>query len=243
APRCGSPSASAPATPRRWPPRWRRASSARWEGRSVGERLAVQRSFAAPPAGARAAATKAREPAVSPLQVLRTTRALQTQLAVGAADDPFEREAERTADAVVGTGWSARRLGEGPLAASLLRVVQRALGKGEPATTKNDDEERRKRVQKGSTGGGPEGGPRGVESSIAAMAAGGAPLASSVRAFFERRFGFDFARVRTHTGNGAAAAALALGARAFTVGDHIFFGAGEYRPESADGRRLVAHEL
>jgi hypothetical protein len=48
-------------------------------------------------------------------------------------------------------------------------------------------------------------------------------LDSAARAFFEPRFGYDFDRVRVHSGSEAAASA-----RAFTVGDHVVFGAGEY---------------
>ena len=49
--------------------------------------------------------------------------------------------------------------------------------------------------------------------------------------------------VRVHTGVEAAGAARALGARAFALGNRIVFGEGEYRPGSADGRALLAHEL
>ncbi|MGH8905090.1 MAG: eCIS core domain-containing protein [Egibacteraceae bacterium] len=34
-----------------------------------------------------------------------------------------------------------------------------------------------------------------------------------------------------------------LGARAYTVGTDIVFGAGQYAPDHAEGRRLLAHEL
>jgi hypothetical protein len=56
-------------------------------------------------------------------------------------------------------------------------------------------------------------------------------------------FGYDFSRVRIHVGAGAAAAARAVNARAFTVGDSIVFGPGEYAPGSGEGQRLLAHEL
>jgi hypothetical protein len=49
--------------------------------------------------------------------------------------------------------------------------------------------------------------------------------------------------VRVHADSGSAASARQLGARAFTVGRDIFFGDGHYRPDSTDGRRLLAHEL
>jgi hypothetical protein len=49
--------------------------------------------------------------------------------------------------------------------------------------------------------------------------------------------------VRIHTGESAADAAALLGARAFTIGRHVVFGEGEWRPHAADGQRLLAHEL
>lgn len=48
---------------------------------------------------------------------------------------------------------------------------------------------------------------------------------------------------RLHTGPQAAAAADRLQARAFTVGNDVAFGAGEYAPSTPAGRRLLAHEL
>ncbi|HST62320.1 MAG TPA: DUF4157 domain-containing protein [Longimicrobium sp.] len=71
----------------------------------------------------------------------------------------------------------------------------------------------------------------------------GQPLAPSARAFMEPRLGHDFGRVRVHADGRAADAARAVGARAFTVGHDIVFGAGEYTPGSPEGRRLLAHEL
>jgi Domain of unknown function (DUF4157) len=52
-----------------------------------------------------------------------------------------------------------------------------------------------------------------------------------------------FTTVRVHTGSDAAGLTHALGARAFTTGSDIFFGAGEYRPGSGGGQRLLVHEL
>jgi hypothetical protein len=85
--------------------------------------------------------------------------------------------------------------------------------------------------------------PAHTESTLNDMRAAGQPLPSSVRAVFEPRFGYDFGSVRTHAGPDAAGAAVALGARAFTIDNHIYFGAGEYQPHSAPGQRLLAHEL
>ena len=174
-------------------------------------------------------------------------RPIQTKLAVGAADDAFEREAERTADAVMAPN-GALQFGGGSIrpsgiAASLMRFAQRALGKAE-MPTKKDDDDKKKVAQKESAAAGPSIAPQSVEHSIDRMSAGGGtPLAPSLRSTFEPRFGYDFSDVRTHTSGDASHAATALGARAFTVGDHIFFGAGEYQPTSTQGQRLIAHEL
>jgi hypothetical protein len=71
----------------------------------------------------------------------------------------------------------------------------------------------------------------------------GRPLDPDVRAEMEGLLGHDLGDVRIHAGPGAAEAAGALGAAAFTAGSHIVLGAGRYRPETAEGRRLLAHEL
>jgi hypothetical protein len=49
--------------------------------------------------------------------------------------------------------------------------------------------------------------------------------------------------VRVHTDEAAARRNRELGARAFTVGGDVHFGAGEFQPESSAGRELIAHEL
>ncbi len=61
--------------------------------------------------------------------------------------------------------------------------------------------------------------------------------------YFEPRFGSDFCAVRIHTGIDAAYVAQALKARAFTLGNNIIFGSGQYAPDSQEGGRLLAHEL
>ena len=53
----------------------------------------------------------------------------------------------------------------------------------------------------------------------------------------------DFRKVRVHTGTKAAESARAVGAHAYTVGQNIVFGLGQYAPETGPGQRLLAHEL
>jgi hypothetical protein len=69
------------------------------------------------------------------------------------------------------------------------------------------------------------------------------PLPAAVRSQLGPMLGRDLSGVRVHADGAAAAAARAAGARAFTVGDDITFGEGEYAPGTAAGRRLLAHEL
>ncbi|HEX3346935.1 MAG TPA: DUF4157 domain-containing protein [Acetobacteraceae bacterium] len=71
----------------------------------------------------------------------------------------------------------------------------------------------------------------------------GRPLAAAARTFFEPRLGYDFGGVRVHVDEDAHSVAGAVSARAFTIGRDIVFARGEYKPESADGRHLLAHEL
>ncbi|MEU9455112.1 DUF4157 domain-containing protein [Streptomyces sp. NPDC048277] len=66
---------------------------------------------------------------------------------------------------------------------------------------------------------------------------------ASWRDFFEPRFGADFSRVRLHSDAEAASSARAEQARAYTLGEDVVFGAGQYAPETTAGRRLLAHEL
>lgn len=83
-----------------------------------------------------------------------------------------------------------------------------------------------------------------VSHAIGVMQAGSAPsIDSGARSFMEGRFGRDFSGVRVHSGPRAASVAESLGAKAFTVGNDIFFNRGQYQPHSSSGRQLLAHEL
>ncbi len=71
----------------------------------------------------------------------------------------------------------------------------------------------------------------------------GQSLEPTARDFMEQRFGHDFGRIRIHADPPAQRASAMLGAEAFTVGHHIAFARERFRPDTRDGRRLVAHEL
>ncbi|GAB7045621.1 eCIS core domain-containing protein [Catenuloplanes indicus] len=75
------------------------------------------------------------------------------------------------------------------------------------------------------------------------LSAPGRPVEPGVRREMEARLGFDFGRVLVHADRDAAAVTDLVGAEAVTVGQDIFFAEGRYRPGTAEGVRLLAHEL
>lgn len=84
----------------------------------------------------------------------------------------------------------------------------------------------------------------GAEQAIAtAASSSGHSLPLPIMRKFESSVGVDLSTVRVHTGAESAAAAAAVGAKAYTVGQDIHFGADHYDPWSAAGQHLLAHEV
>ena len=71
----------------------------------------------------------------------------------------------------------------------------------------------------------------------------GRALDPRIRGHMESAFGSDFSSVRIHDDSVASGLSSQLNARAFTVGNNIAFGAGEYKPGTLVGDALIAHEL
>jgi Domain of unknown function (DUF4157) len=154
---------------------------------------------------------------------------VQPKLVVGEVNDPLEHEADRVADQVMLMPDS--ELSITPVPAQLSRKCAAC-----------EDQERRQLQTK----------PIGVPVAASSEAPGfvhevlrapGRPLDAASRAFFEPRFGRDFSRIELHTDERASISAKTVSARAFTVGGHIVFGAGEWSPTTDRGRWLLAHEL
>ncbi|MFZ5447951.1 MAG: eCIS core domain-containing protein [Thermodesulfobacteriota bacterium] len=82
-----------------------------------------------------------------------------------------------------------------------------------------------------------------LESRLRNLQGQGQPLPETSRAFFEPRFRADFGSVRLHTDPRSDELAQEIQAHALTFGHDIFFGAGEYAPQTTTGQRLLAHEL
>ena len=147
----------------------------------------------------------------------RPAQAMAGSLRISEPGDAHERQAEQIADRIV-QGPAPQAFG--PLAAEGPSLDR--LAEARPASP--------------DLGGAPAG-VRG------ALSSPGRALDTPVRDFMEERFGVGFAHVRVHEGGAAHQSATALGARAYTLGDHIVFRDGAYRPDTASGQRTLAHEL
>ena len=71
----------------------------------------------------------------------------------------------------------------------------------------------------------------------------GQPLDRTTREFMSKQFGHDFGNIAIHTDSRAIESARAVNANAYTVGNHLVFGAGRYSPNTHTGKQLLAHEL
>ncbi|MEA1932458.1 MAG: DUF4157 domain-containing protein [Euryarchaeota archaeon] len=115
-----------------------------------------------------------------------------------------------------------------------------------PKVPTNIERQNKRSVQRSEqaaaeTGGAGETGvPEPVQDVIAST---GRSLDGSIQEAMEDRMGDSLGDVRIHTGPQAAAACESINARAFTVGNHVAFNAGEYDPESPEGQHVLAHEL
>jgi hypothetical protein len=186
---------------------------------------------------------------------------IQTKLEVGAVDDPLEREADRVAEQVMrmpepsapmdSTARDSSARSESPTS-SLATVQRKCLcgGSCDKCKTEKPDGEagavQRKpavpqisRATSSPAGSGMTAPPIVQE----VLRSPGEPLPAATLSFFEPKFAHDFSAIRVHAGDRAAESARGILARAYTVGHNIVFSVKQYEPGTADGRRLLAHEL
>jgi hypothetical protein len=204
--------------------------------RAVQSRLGGCPALAACPTGGACHSCPFRgPPAVSPAPA-----GLQPKLVVGPPGDRYEQQADRVADQVVGRAEPEAAAGPGTVPPPSGATLQRACDSCGP-----DDE---RPIQRAPADGAAADTPAhaaeaGRAASILPSSDAGRPLPATARQYFEPRFGQAFGDVRVHTDAAADASARAVRARAYTVGRDIAFAAGQYAPETGEGRRLLAHEL
>ena len=149
---------------------------------------------------------------------IRQKHIIQPKLTVNQPGDRYEQEADRVADAVM-----RMKDGDAP-------VLQRM-----PLTPVLA-------VQRQSSSGEGAGAAPPIVSEVLSSG-GGQPLDAGTQQFMESRFGRDFSEVRVHADGRAVESAAAIQARAYTNGQEVVVGKGEFHPETEAGRRLLAHEL
>lgn len=179
---------------------------------------------------------------------------IQRQLKLGPADDAYEREADAVARQVVGRMAAPRVANEAEAGekAQAKPLVTYANLTDRPAAVKRtfdpsmiqrdvmEEKLAQATAQHGLEGGDVD---AGVAQSIQRARGSGQPLDERVRRRMEQGFGASFGGVRVHTDTQADTLNRSLNARAFTSGNDIFFGKGEYNPGSRSGQELLAHEL
>lgn len=153
---------------------------------------------------------------------------IQPKLNIGRVDDPMEVEADAMADKVMrmpDTNFIRRRCAH---------CEEEEKAQLKPLSSF---------VQKKEAGGESTVASHNVTTGIDASRGKGNSMNDSTRNFMESRFGANFGGVKIHTNNEAIQLSQELNARAFTVGNDIYFNRGEYQPHSASGKQLLAHEL
>jgi Domain of unknown function (DUF4157) len=138
---------------------------------------------------------------------------LQKKLQVGASDDIYEQEADLVADHILSIPIHDSAIKKTPV--RIQRLVNKSATQGNPAP----------------------------ESVTQVLSKTGRPLDASVQKDMGQRFGHDFSRVRIHTDASAEKSARQINANAYTSGNSIVFGSGQFTPNTQPGKRLLAHEL
>jgi hypothetical protein len=152
---------------------------------------------------------------------------IQSKLAVGRVDDPLEQEADRIADQVM--RMPEPRLQRVCTCGGKCPECQKKQSGPGPSQIGRQAEHDAKTVA-----------PSAVHELLSSS---GQSLDTATRSFMETRFGYDFGKVRIHTDRQAAASTRTVNALAYTIGQDVVFGEGQYAPQTLQGRRLLAHEL
>ncbi len=170
---------------------------------------------------------------------------VQARLVINQPGDRYEQEADRIADQVMRMpepGIVSRSEIAGPL------LMKRSCPKCKKKARKRQDEEELLQMKPVSGKGPKRSAAKAAPSSVPpivheVLRSSGKPLDESTQSFMEPRFGHDFGKVRIHSDAKAAKAAQEVNSMAYTIGQNVVFGAGQYSPETKDGQKLLAHEL
>jgi hypothetical protein len=144
-----------------------------------------------------------------------TCNIIQPKLKVGAQKDRYEQEADQVADEV----WRQKTPDEEDEKLDIQAKPSLPAAGGERSICEH------------------------LENRINRSKGSGSSLPHALQSFFSARMRHDFSDVRVHSDSEAAQMSRELGARAFTYGHDVYFGAGEFSPTEHSGKELLAHEL
>ncbi len=174
-----------------------------------------------------------------PASTLFFASGIQPKLVMGAPGDRFEQEADAVANRVVQRMESGSTTGD-----TTPEVQAKCTGCREvDETLRQTDGENEDEMLRAKAETPPAAVPDSVHHRLEEGHSAGQALNRPLRQKMEETFQSDFSGVRIHTGNSAESLYPDLNARAFTYGRDIFFNAGEFSPDTRDGRHLFAHEL
>ena len=175
----------------------------------------------------------------------------QAKLNKSVPGDKYEEEADAFAEEVVkgqsenqdffAPDHSSDHFQGKPLASSVSLLIQKQNDEEEEMLqTKSADEEEEVMMKTDQNS---DDSDSSVERLIQNKKGIGDSLEPNVKMEMEQGFDADFSGVKIHTDNESAKANKKIGAHAFTTGNDIFFNEGKYRPDSENGKKLIAHEL
>ncbi|MEP7377632.1 MAG: DUF4157 domain-containing protein [Chitinophagaceae bacterium] len=174
---------------------------------------------------------------------------IQCKLPIGAVDDPLEHEADAMADKVMRMPEQSfiqrqcdqcekeEEIQQKPLTSFVQRKCAHCEEKEKILQKPLASFIQRKGSETGSFAS------ESISNQIHSTKGKGSSIDEGTISFMQNRFGADFGDVKIHTDGQAIQMNRDLHARAFTVGNDIYFNQGQYQPGSESSKHLLAHEL
>ncbi len=183
-----------------------------------------------------------------------TPLSIQPKLKINSPGDRYEQEADNIADKVVhmsptsiqprqhkSENITENTSQQRPLAAQISTLI--VSGTAQRKCPKCEEEEEKQVLQTKSNLSTTATTSTTLTNQIQQSNGSGRCMDTNTKSFMESRFGVDFSNVRIHTNSTAQNMNREINARAFTVGNNIYFNQGQYNPDVDTGKKLLAHEL
>lgn len=141
---------------------------------------------------------------------------VQPKLKIGSTNDQFEQEAEKISDQVV-SEKSVNQKNTTPISQPKIQSKSNT-NKGIPV-------------------------PSNFQNQLQKTEGQGQPLPDDSLKSMNKSFGKDFSNVKVHTNSSSEKLNQSIQAKAFTHKNNIYFNEGNFKPNTKNGEKLLAHEL